>query len=387
MLASSRGVDFATVLDIQIVIALHCAPRARAYKKPDDWLVGDQSVPHLGERLYSVYFRSAQRAEDAKALAFASSAGVEDQFKEAADRLRGFESWREDQFKALPVSEQEGVLKLAAARRDSAAQFHAATRLKKLESANLDDLDEDEKERVLQDKDALREKASQFLVNKAKNEATMAVLTDREKTAKEKKNAYTRSAADYSRAQTQLAKLESLRTGGQWDNVPESKKKPMLDREAEWKAIVDTNVFGTLQVIKPLVAQMKRQEQGGSIVIINSMNSHNPWPRGLPYAASKAGLASATRTLATEYGRDQIRVNSLHCGAIVNEALWVSLENLAKANGTTKQEEYQRIADMGALGWLPTPEEYMGSVLYLLSDMSKPVTGISLHVNAGRFMN
>ena len=159
------------------------------------------------------------------------------------------------------------------------------------------------------------------------------------------------------------------------------------DDFAEWKAIVDTNVFGTLQVIKPLVAQMKRQEQGGSIVIINSMNSHNPWPRGLPYAASKAGLASATRTLATEYGRDQIRVNSLHCGAIVNEALWVSLENLAKANGTTKQEEYQRIADMGALGWLPTPEEYMGSVLYLLSDMSKPVTGISLHVNAGRFMN
>lgn len=153
-----------------------------------------------------------------------------------------------------------------------------------------------------------------------------------------------------------------------------------------WKSIVDTNLFGTLQVIKPLVAQMSRQEQGGSIVIINSMNSHNPWPRGLPYAASKAGLASATRTLAIEFGRQQIRVNSLHCGAIVNDALWVSLDNLAKARGTTKEEEYQRIADMGALGWLPTPEEYVGSVLYLLSDLSKPVTGISLHVNAGRFM-
>ena len=214
MLASSRGVDFATVLDIQIVIALHCAPRARAYKKPDDWLVGDQSVPHLGERLFSLYSRDAVRTEDAKALAFASSAGVEDQFKEAADRLREFEAWREDQFKALPVSEHEDLLKWAAARRGHAAQFKAAAKLKKLESANLDDLDEDEKERVLQDKDALREKASQFLVNKAKNEATMAVLTDREKTAKEKKNAYTRSAADYSRAQTQLAKLESLRTGG-----------------------------------------------------------------------------------------------------------------------------------------------------------------------------
>ena len=154
-----------------------------------------------------------------------------------------------------------------------------------------------------------------------------------------------------------------------------------------WKSIVDTNLFGTLQVIKPLVAQMSTQKQGGSIVIINSMNSHNPWPRGLPYAASKAGLASATRTLAIEFGRKQIRVNSLHCGAIVNDALWVSLNDLAQSRGTTKEEEYQRIADMGALGWLPTPEEYAGSILYLLSDLSKPVTGISLHVNAGRYMD
>lgn len=165
--------------------------------------------------------------------------------------------------------------------------------------------------------------------------------------------------------------------------------KTILDVDddfANWKAIVDTNLFGTLQVIKPLVAQMTGQPQGGSIVIINSMNSHNPWPRGLPYAASKAGLASATRTLAIEFGRQQVRINSLHCGAIVNDALWVSLENLARSRGTTKEEEYRRIADMGALGWLPTPEQYMGSVLYLLSDLSAPVTGISLHVNAGRYM-
>jgi NAD(P)-dependent dehydrogenase (short-subunit alcohol dehydrogenase family) len=166
--------------------------------------------------------------------------------------------------------------------------------------------------------------------------------------------------------------------------------KTILDVDDDfenWKAIVDTNLFGTLQVIKPLVAQMSKQEHGGSIVIINSMNSHNPWPRGLPYAASKAGLASATRTLAIEFGRQKIRINSLHCGAIVNDALWVSLDNLAKSRGSTKEEEYQRIADMGALGWLPTPEQYMGSVLYLLSDLSAPVTGISLHVNAGRYMD
>ena len=97
-------------------------------------------------------------------------------------------------------------------------------------------------------------------------------------------------------------------------------------------------------------------------------------------------LAAATRTLAIEYGEHKIRVNSLHCGPILNDALLHALENLARERGTTRDEEYERIASMSALGFMPTPEDYMGSVLYLLSDMSSPVTGISLHVNAGRFM-
>ena len=155
---------------------------------------------------------------------------------------------------------------------------------------------------------------------------------------------------------------------------------------ANWRPVMDTNFFGTLQVTKPVIEQMIRQDTGGSIVIINSMTTHLPWPRGLPYAASKAALASATRTLALEYGKHKIRVNSLHCGAILNDALWVSLGHLARQNGTTAQREYERIAAMGALGFLATPEDYMGSVLYLLSDLSKPVTGISLHANSGRYM-
>lgn len=158
------------------------------------------------------------------------------------------------------------------------------------------------------------------------------------------------------------------------------------DDLSNWRPIMDTNLFGTLQVVKLVVEQMVRQPDGGSIVIINSMNASMPWPRGLPYAASKAALAAATRTLAIEYGVHKVRVNSLHCGPILNDALNHALENLAQERGTTRDEEYERIAAMSALGFMPTPEDYMGSVLYLLSDLSRPVTGISLHVNAGRYM-
>jgi NAD(P)-dependent dehydrogenase (short-subunit alcohol dehydrogenase family) len=158
------------------------------------------------------------------------------------------------------------------------------------------------------------------------------------------------------------------------------------DDLSNWRPIMDTNFFGTLQVVKPTIEQMLRQGDGGSIVIVNSMTSQLPWERLLPYAASKAALAAATRSLALEFGPHKVRVNSVHCGAILNEALNNNLEALAARNETTRDEVYAAIASMSALGFIATPEEHMGSILYLLSDMSSPVTGISLHVNSGRYM-
>jgi NAD(P)-dependent dehydrogenase (short-subunit alcohol dehydrogenase family) len=158
------------------------------------------------------------------------------------------------------------------------------------------------------------------------------------------------------------------------------------DDLANWRRVMDTNFFGTMQVVKPTIEQMLKQESGGSVVIINSLNTHQPWPRTLPYTASKAALAAATRSLAIEFGPQKIRVNSLHAGVILNDMIFITLDDMAARNGTTRDEEYRKIAAMGALQFVATPEEYMGSVLYLLSDMSKPVTGVSLHVNAGRYM-
>lgn len=154
---------------------------------------------------------------------------------------------------------------------------------------------------------------------------------------------------------------------------------------ANWRPVMDTNFFGTMQVVKPTIEQMQRQG-GGNVVIINSLNTHNPWPRTLSYTASKAALGAATRSLATEFGPDNIRVNSLHAGVIFNDSLYITLDDMAKRNGTTRDQEVAKITALSPLRQQTTPEDYVGSVLYLLSDMSKPVTGISLHANAGRYM-
>ena len=157
------------------------------------------------------------------------------------------------------------------------------------------------------------------------------------------------------------------------------------DDLANWRPLMDTNFFGTMQVVKPTIERM-RGSGGGNIVIINSLNTHQPWPRTLSYTASKAALAAATRSLATEYGPDNIRVNSLHAGVIFNESLYITLDDMARRNGTTREEEIARITALSPLRQQTTPEDYTGSILFLLSDMSRPVTGISLHANAGRYM-
>lgn len=158
------------------------------------------------------------------------------------------------------------------------------------------------------------------------------------------------------------------------------------DDLSNWRPLMDTNFFGTMQVVKPAIEQMQKQGDGGSIVIINSLNTHSPWPRTLSYTASKSALAAATRSLATEYGPDQIRVNSMHAGVIFNDSLYITLDDMAKRNGTTREQEVAKITAMSPLRQQTKPEDYTGSVLFLLSDMSKPVTGVSLHANAGRYM-
>jgi NAD(P)-dependent dehydrogenase (short-subunit alcohol dehydrogenase family) len=166
-------------------------------------------------------------------------------------------------------------------------------------------------------------------------------------------------------------------------------KKTMLESEddfSNWQPIVEANVFGTLKIVKAVASRMVTQGTGGSIVIINSMASNQPWPMFGAYAGSKAALAGFTRNMAWELGTHKIRINGMHAGGIWNEPLKKHIQLVAERNGTTPEEELRKEEALCALGYVPPAEDYAGSVMYLLSDLSKPVTGQALHANAGRFM-
>jgi len=153
----------------------------------------------------------------------------------------------------------------------------------------------------------------------------------------------------------------------------------------EWKATMEVNLWGTLQMTEAVVPAMV-ERGGGRIVMINSMSAHRIQPRYGAYATSKGALETATKALAVELGVHGIRVNSVFPGYIWGDKVAAYFEHLAKQQGITPEEHYRQVADETALKYLPHSSEIAGSVLFFASDLSKPVTGQGLDVNAGQWM-
>lgn len=154
-----------------------------------------------------------------------------------------------------------------------------------------------------------------------------------------------------------------------------------LDR---WRHTMEVNLFGTLQLTQVAARQMADQGDG-RVVIINSMSAVRIRPRFGAYTASKAALAAATKVLAAELGEHGVRVNGVHPGYIWGDSVEIYFDHLARKKGITPEEQYREVAAETALGYLPPSAEIAEAVVFFASDMSRPVTGQALGVNAGHW--
>jgi NAD(P)-dependent dehydrogenase (short-subunit alcohol dehydrogenase family) len=153
----------------------------------------------------------------------------------------------------------------------------------------------------------------------------------------------------------------------------------------EWRATMDVNLWGTLEMTRAAVPAMV-ERGGGSVVMINSMSTHRIEATYGAYAASKGALETATKVLARELGEHHIRVNGIFPGYIWGDSVEWYLDYLGKKRGISGEDVYQELAAETALGYLPHSSEIAGSVLFFASELSKPVTGQSLDVNCGHWM-
>jgi NAD(P)-dependent dehydrogenase (short-subunit alcohol dehydrogenase family) len=153
----------------------------------------------------------------------------------------------------------------------------------------------------------------------------------------------------------------------------------------DWRRTMDVNLFGTLQLTQACVAPMAKRGDG-RVVMVNSMSAVRMRPRFGAYTASKAALAAATKILAVELGAQGIRVNGIHPGYIWGDSVAMYFEHLARRKGITPEEQYSEVAAETALGYLPPSSEIAEAVVFFASDMSKPITGQALGVNAGHWL-
>jgi NAD(P)-dependent dehydrogenase (short-subunit alcohol dehydrogenase family) len=153
-----------------------------------------------------------------------------------------------------------------------------------------------------------------------------------------------------------------------------------------WPGIFDVNLFGALHLVQAVVPVMG-ERGGGSIILVNSGAAvRTPATMGV-YSTSKAALAALTRTLAVEVGHCQIRVNGVYLGPVLGDNLTRLGAGAAAAAGTTVEEWLKVKATEMPLGFVPTPDQCAGAVLFLASDLAAAVTGQHLSVNGGQWLS
>ena len=142
-----------------------------------------------------------------------------------------------------------------------------------------------------------------------------------------------------------------------------------------FELVIKVNLTGPFICCKS-VAPVMRAQKGGKIVNIASLGGRTGRPGvGVNYAASKAGLLGITKVLAKELGPDNIYVNAICPGPILTEQ--------------TKQYSSEVFATWNAGRAVPKdglPEDIGDVVVFLASNRSDWVTGVSLDVNGGIFI-
>ena len=152
-----------------------------------------------------------------------------------------------------------------------------------------------------------------------------------------------------------------------------------------WRRAFDTNVVGSLQLLRPVAASMKRTG-GGSLVLIGSQSMYLPLLPQAGYAASKGALASAMYYLADELGPDKIRVNMVVPSWMWGPPVQMFVKLEAAQQGRSEAEVLADITRKIPLREIAADEDVANAVAFLASDRARMITGQTLLVNAGELM-
>ena len=143
---------------------------------------------------------------------------------------------------------------------------------------------------------------------------------------------------------------------------------PLMEDE-EWDAVINTNLDGFYNVLRPLVMPIVSAHKGGRIVTLSSVSGEAGNRGQVNYSAAKAGIIGATKALALELAKRSITVNCVAPGIIETQM----------TAGITPQD-INTIVPMRRMG---KPEDVAAAVAFLCSDDAGYITRQVLSVNGG----
>ncbi len=146
-------------------------------------------------------------------------------------------------------------------------------------------------------------------------------------------------------------------------------------KEEEWKKVIDINLTSTFLITKNVIKKMLKSKKG-KIINVTSVVGHSGNIGQANYAASKAGIIAMSKSLALEYGKKNVTVNSVSPGFIVSDMT-------AKISDEHTDLMKSRIS----LNKFGSPEDVANSIAFLSSNLSDYITGETIHVNGGMYFS
>jgi NAD(P)-dependent dehydrogenase (short-subunit alcohol dehydrogenase family) len=155
--------------------------------------------------------------------------------------------------------------------------------------------------------------------------------------------------------------------------------------EAEIDADIQGNYGYVIQSLRRAIPLLRRSGTGGSIINFTSIEAHRGAAHFAVYAGAKAATANFSRAMAVELGKDRIRVNCIAPDMTLSKGNTAAMPP-ALAEGFASLPSHIQPAGMAMYiprGEQPPAEALGDAVLFLASDMSAFVSGMTLHVDGG----
>jgi len=160
--------------------------------------------------------------------------------------------------------------------------------------------------------------------------------------------------------------------------------------ERDWQAMIDVNLSGVWKTVKAGVPHMLAGGRGGSIVLTSSVNGFKAYSNLLlgHYVASKHGVVGLMRAFAVELGQHMIRVNSVHptfvdTPMLLNEGLYRFVRPDLENPGPDDLAPFCQAFHTLPIPWVEA-QDISNAVLFLASDESRYITGVTLPIDAGQ---